>query len=257
MELIILGSGTYIPELKRHCSSYLVKVNKQNLVFDFGRGALDQLMKLGVQYYDIDAIFITHLHPDHCSELMSFLQIALIEPKELAFRKKEMTIYGPAGIKKVIKNIAKEFDFNELNKPKHKVNIKELRNNNPAKGRGWTVTSFIVKHSLNINCLAYRLESGKKTLAFSGDTKDCLGLRRACKNADLAVIEASLPKSRPVKGHMNGELTGKVAKEQGVKKLVLTHISPYYLNNFDVKKDARKFYKGPVLIAKDLMRVKI
>jgi len=77
MEITVLGSGTYQPELKRHCSGYLIKISRQNLVFDFGRGTLDQLLKLGINYFDIDSIFISHTHADHCSELSSFLHITL------------------------------------------------------------------------------------------------------------------------------------------------------------------------------------
>jgi len=47
MKLTILGSGTYFPELNRHFSSYLIQTNGLNLVFDFGRGALDGLIKQG------------------------------------------------------------------------------------------------------------------------------------------------------------------------------------------------------------------
>ena len=67
-----------------------VRAGKQNLVFDFGRGALGQLLKLGIKYYEIDAIFISHTHADHCSELSSFLHIALAEPPIGKFRKKDI-----------------------------------------------------------------------------------------------------------------------------------------------------------------------
>jgi ribonuclease BN (tRNA processing enzyme) len=256
MELIILGSGTYIPELKRHCSSYLLKVAKQNLVFDFGRGALEQLLKVGIKYYQIDKIFISHTHPDHCSELIPFLHIALVEPKSMRLRKKDLIIYGPKGIKKTINYILKAFNLAKY-KQKYKVIVKELVDKSLIKGKGWKVRSYIVKHSPDINCLSYRIKSNNKLFAYSGDTSDCLGLRKTCKNADLAIIEASWPKKMKPKGHMTGEGAGKVAQEFKVKKLLLTHIAPSYLEKFNVKKDAKKFYKGPVIIAKDLLKVKI
>ena len=46
-------------------------------------------------------------------------------------------------------------------------------------------------------------------------------------------------------------------KQKGVKKLVMTHIAPYTLKKYDVEKIAKKYFKGPVIIAKDLTRVKI
>lgn len=256
MKVIILGSGTYQPELTRHSSSYLVKVGKQNLVFDFGRGVLDQLLKMHVKYHDIDVIFITHTHADHCSELGSFLHIALAEPEKGKFRRKDIAIYGPKGTKKTINHILKAFGLEKF-QPQHKVELKELINDDVIKGQGWIVKSYSVKHSPDMECLAYRLESKNKILAYSGDTEDCSGLRNVCQKADVAIIETSWPEELDPKGHMTGEKVGKVARESEIKKLILTHISPYYLENFDIKNKVKEFYKGPVFIAEDLAKIKV
>lgn len=255
MEVTILGSGTYQPELTRHCSSYLVKISKQNLIFDFGRGAIDQLLKVGIEYYDIDVIFITHVHADHCSELGSFLHIALAEPPNGKLRKKDVIIYGPKGIKETVNHLLEAFGHLEISKPKYKVEIRELKDRNKVKGNNWTVESFAVKHSPNIECLAYRLESNGKVLAYSGDTEYCQGLKQCCRDADLAIVETDWPKEE--KGHMHGKKTGKLAYESKVKKLVLTHVAPYYLKDFDAESDVRSSYDGPLFLAKDLMKIEL
>jgi len=255
MEITVLGSGTYQPELKRHCSGYLIKISRQNLVFDFGRGTLDQLLKLGINYFDIDSIFISHTHADHCSELSSFLHITLARPPTAKFKERDLTIYGPKGLKKNLNHILRAFNLTKY-WPLRNIKVKELVNNSVVKGKSWMVQSYIVKHSPTLNCLAFRLKSKNKILAYSGDTEDCLGLRKACKNADLAIIEASNPKGFG-SGHMTGEIVGQLAQDSKLKKLILTHISPRYLKNFNVKKEVKKFYEGPVFIAKDLMKIKI
>jgi ribonuclease BN (tRNA processing enzyme) len=256
MEIIILGSGTYQPERERLSSSYLVKVGGQNLIFDFGRGTLGQLLKVGINYYDIDAVFITHTHADHCSELSSFLHIALAEPENGRFREKDITVYVPERAKKAIAHILKAFSLEKF-KPRYKVKIRELTNGSIVKGQGWTVKNYEARHSQTIECLSYRLEAEGKAFAYSGDTEDCSGLRESCKDADLAIIEASWPEELESKGHMSGETAGRIAGEAKVKKLVLSHITPYYLENFDIKSEAKSFCKCPVFIAKDLMRIKI
>lgn len=267
MKVIILGSGTYQPELDRHPSSYLVKINKQNLIFDFGRGALDNLLKLGISYAEIDAIFITHAHADHSSELAPFLHIAVAEPqtakhskKTLAvageYRKKDLTIYGPRGIKKTVQHLLEAFNI-AYHKPEYKVIVKELKNNDLVKGKSWQVRSYKVIHNQDINCLAYRIKSKNKILTYSGDTTECQGLPQACENADLAIIEASWPSKFRAKTHLSAKTAGKVVQKARVKKLVLTHIAPYYLKNFDIKKEVKKFYQGLVIIAKDLMEIKV
>ena len=58
-----------------------------------------------------------------------------------------------------------------------------------------------------------------------------------------------------MKGHINGEELGKLAQETKIKKLIVTHVANTYLHQ--VKKDIRKNYKEKVIIAKDLMKIKI
>lgn len=62
MKITILGSGTFYPELNRHASSYLFQIGKEKIIFDFGRGILDSLMKTKVRLEEINTIFISHLH---------------------------------------------------------------------------------------------------------------------------------------------------------------------------------------------------
>ncbi len=256
MEVIILGSGTYQPELTRHASSYLVKIKSKNLVFDFGRGALGQLLKVGIEYYDIDQIFISHTHPDHCSELSSFLHIALSEPRYGKFRKADLTIYGPKGIKQIVSYLFKAFNFTVF-KPKYKILIKELTRDKIIQDKDYTIKNFEASHDTNINCLCYKIKSRGKVLAYSGDTRDCAGLRKACQGADLAIIEASWPQKSKYGNHLTGSQAAQIAQEAKVKKLVLTHVAPYYLKHYNVVKEAKKYFKGPVSIAKDLKKIKI
>jgi len=254
MELTVLGSGTYIPELNRHCASYLLKVGSQNLVFDFGRGTVGQLLKEGINYYDIDAIFITHTHADHCSELSSFLQIALEGPPLENLRNKDLKIYGPVGIDKMVHNIMSAFGIVD-NTVKFKTEIKELKDGECVEGEDWKVKLLEVEHKPSRVCSAYRVESENKVFAYSGDTEDCDGLRNACKEADLAIIETNNTNDKEKQGHMTGKLTGKVAQESNVKKLVVTHVSPDYLEN--VLEDVKKEYKGSVVLAEDMMKIVI
>lgn len=256
MKLTILGSGSYQPELKRHCASHLVQIGRQNLVFDFGRGCLDQLLKLKINYYDIDAIFISHTHPDHFSELASFLHIALFEPGEGRFRRKTITIYGPKGIKQAINHISLAMGLKNA-KPKYPVKTQEITSGKTIKGKGWKIIGYQTLHVKYLNCLALRLIDKGEIFAYSGDSGDSLGLRQALKNADLGLVEASWPKELRPQIHLTASQAGIIAREENVKKLVLTHASPNYWRKFDLKKEAKKYFKGPVILAKDLMKIKV
>lgn len=257
MKLTILGSGSYQPELDRHSSSYLLQVGKENLVFDFGRGAIDQLMKVGVNYYDIDAIFISHFHPDHYNDLSAFLHIALAEPEKGKFRRKDMTIYLPEGGKNNYQHLLDAGNLARF-QPKYKVNVGELKSNEQIKTKNWLLTAYEVKHSHSQKCLSFRLEAESKIFAYSGDTKDCPGIRKAANNADLAVIETTHPSELKPQKHLTAGNAANIAKDSGVKKLVLTHLSPYYLSGkFDPQREAESIFGKNVIIAKNLMKILI
>jgi len=262
-EIIILGSGTFKPELKRHCSGYLVKIGDENLLFDFGRGVLDNIMKTKTKYYDINKIFITHAHSDHCSELIPFIGVFISlfwtnfpYPEDKKLKNQKIIIYGPRGIKKAIFHFLKALAWDE-SKYIDNLIIRELSNGTIVKGKNWKVKCFTAEHSKRIRSFAYRIESENKILAYCGDGIYSKGMLDACRDADIAILEATLPLHlRPRKqGHLSASDAGKIARKANVKKLILTHISPEALK-LNPKKKAEKYYKKPVIIAKDLLKIK-
>ena len=257
MKLTILGSGTYQPELERHGSAYLIETDNSKICFDFGRGAIEQLLKVGVHVNQIDAVFITHWHSDHISDLMPLLQITISPPADYGFwpvRKKPLQIYGPQGtLDKIKAMVGIIHEGPELKN----LTIKELKDDDMVSGQSWQVKTFLTIHNPNINPLCYRLEAEGKVFAYSGDTIKSEGLKRAIKDANLAVIEAGWPDEVQPKTHFTGSRAGKFAQEMGVKKLVITHMAPIYMKNHNPQKDAESTFGQEVILAKDLMKIEI
>jgi len=254
MKLTVLGSGTFVPNLNRQNASYLLQDSRNNFVIDFGRGAINRLMEAGVSIYEIDSIFITHFaHPDHTADLLSLLFSLNVPANVKDNRKKDLYLYGPEGIKKYIK---KMFGLMESPTIKLKLVVKEVSPNETIKIDDWKITNFKVKH-LNKSALAYRFEKGNKIISFSGDSSYCDGLKKAIKSSDLAVLESTWPKNIEPGAHMTAEDAGKISLESNVKKLILSHILDSYLRNYDLIKSAKKYFKGPIIIAKDLMEIEI
>ncbi len=251
MKLTILGSGTFIPTGNRNTASYLVETSKAKILFDMGRGSIGQLYKEGHSLKDLDAIFITHTHQDHCSELVPFIEAVMgnHSPKELI--NPNLVIYGPKGLKKTIRRIYKAFGITY--KKENLRPIIELKDGEDIKKKGFTVKAYKVCHHPKKKSFSYRLEADKKTFMYSGDTTYCENVILASKNADIALLEATSPELRVV--HLDGELAGKIAREAKVKQLVLTHIKLDYLESKQVLKDAKKEFKGKIQIAKDGMKI--
>lgn len=255
MKLTILGSGSYLPSLKRHCSAYLLETEGEKIAFDFGRGAVDQLLKLGVDYKNLDRIFISHTHPDHTSDLIPFIEIMLHAHSDFGLRTKTLYIYGPKGFKQFYKNITKVYYSLEI-KPdlSFKVIFKEL-GDTKIKLPNLKITSFKVNHNENLNSLAFRIEDEKKSVFYSGDVSTDENNFKGLKNVDLSVIEST--RSVPVKGHLSVAEAAMIASKHGAKKLVLTHISDLLFKNFDILGEAKKYFPGEVIVAQDMMETKI
>jgi len=257
MKLTILGSGTYQPELERHGSAYLVQTKNQNFCFDFGRGAIEQLLKVGVHVNQLDALFITHWHGDHVNDLVTLLHITTAPPGDHGLwpvRNKPLKIYGPKGTLANLKTIVNIIRYGE--KPLDNIDVKEI-SEDKIEAKGWTIYSYPTIHNEGMKPLCYRLESEGKVFAYSGDTIESDGLAKAISNADLAIVEAGWPDEVKPKTHFTGSRAGKFAAENGVKKLVITHMAPLYLQKFNPQKDAEKYFRGEVIVAKDLLEIKI
>ncbi len=68
-KLIILGSGTCVPSLQRSFCSLLLCGARERLLFDLGTGTIHQLLRAGVSIDEVDAVLLSHFHPDHAGEL--------------------------------------------------------------------------------------------------------------------------------------------------------------------------------------------
>ena len=96
-KLTILGSNSATPAYGRHHTAQLLTVNNTNFLIDCGEGTQERLVKFKNRPYQIDHIFISHLHGDHYLGLMG-----LIFTMHLMRRTKELYIYGQRGLKEII-----------------------------------------------------------------------------------------------------------------------------------------------------------
>ncbi|RLC74748.1 MAG: MBL fold metallo-hydrolase, partial [Chloroflexi bacterium] len=135
------------------------------------------------------------------------------------------------------------------------LNIIELDNTGPDSIRfnDFTVKSLPVEHT--DESIAYRIDSAHgKSVVYSGDTDFSDNLISLAKDADLLICESALPDELKVKGHLTPSLAGEIATRANVRKLLLTHFYPE-CDQVDIKKQCRKTWSGPLVLAEDLMNV--
>jgi ribonuclease BN (tRNA processing enzyme) len=101
--------------------------------------------------------------------------------------------------------------------------------------------------------LGYRLESKDGLiLAYSGDTEYCQNVVTLAREADLFFCECSFPDHLETTGHLSPAGAGRVAREAGCKRLVLTHLYPA-CDETDVVAACSQAYSGEIIVAEDHM----
>jgi ribonuclease Z len=98
-------------------------------------------------------------------------------------------------------------------------------------------------------------------IAYTGDSTPCDEITKAAKGADVLICESTFAEELKEKAHDYGHMTAKdaarIAKKAGVKRLLLTHISPRYDDNPKVlEKEAREIFRNTD-IANDFMKIEV
>jgi ribonuclease BN (tRNA processing enzyme) len=248
MKLIVLGSGTCVPSLTRNAPGYYLSVGAMHVLVDCGSGTLLQLERAGKSYRDIDAVFVTHTHPDHVSDIVPLLHALMATP---GFeRTKNLSIIGPDGIKNYVDHCVMSL----LRKPKtFAVEVIEV-DDTIDMGTFFVIAGRTVHADFSI---AYRFESEGKAIVITGDCDYDDKLVDLARDADLILADCSYPDAMKVAGHMTPRECGLLAKNAAAKKLVLSHIYPAPSPDEERIAESNAVFDGDVILAEDLMEFDI
>ena len=248
MRCIILGSGTCVPSLKRNAPGYYLEAEGCRVLVDCGSGTLLQLERAGRSYREIDAVFITHKHPDHFADLMPLIQAQMATPKFT--RTKDLHVICPEAFldyyEKAIASV--------LGRPAGFA----VRTEAARKKMDFGPFHILTAHAVHSpDSISYRFEHGGKSLVFTGDADYDQGIIALAQGADLLVADCSFPDSLKVPGHLSAKECGMVAQQAGVKQLVLSHIYPADTPDEDRLKESREAFGGTVILAQDLLAIDV
>jgi ribonuclease BN (tRNA processing enzyme) len=205
---------------------------------------MGRLARLGIGPEHIDALFLTHFHPDHITDLIAFLFANNYgQPSRTA----DLTIAAAVGFKNFHKSLRASFEH-WLDPQNYNLRVIELTED-PIELQGIQVQNKRVQHSPV--SLAYRFTNRKgKSIVISGDTDYCPELVDLARHADLAVLECSFPDALKVDGHLSPCYAGKIAREAECKQLVLTHFYPP-CDDVDILDECRKEFSRKIFLAED------
>jgi ribonuclease BN (tRNA processing enzyme) len=248
-------------------------------VLDCGLGVTDQFARIGVRFPALRSIFITHHHPDHNIELGPLLVIGWINGMPLSVRAfgppplRRMTVDFLAAYKTTIDFWAQDIGI----PPLENLDVGEIATAGPVmQDDNVEVAAIVVHHPPVRPALGYRFDFADRSLAFSGDTTPLDAVARMARGADVLVHEAMLTRKaedlvrqRIARGapgtfealmaHMRAdhspvEDVGRIAKDAGVKTLVLSHLVPAdeTIGDEEWRAPAALHFKGEIIVAHDL-----
>lgn len=280
MKVILIGTGSPIPDPNRAGPSTLVQAAGQNIVVDCGRGCVMRLTAAGVMPPFVTAILLTHLHSDHISDLNDLVTSRWIMGP---VQGSPTLIFGPVGTKKIVDGLRTMLSLDEQYRLDHHADLRsgsgfqlDVREVNP--GDTFSIGDVTVRvgrtdHRPVAPTVGYRFEAEGKVATLAGDTIPCKELDELCSNADIYVqtvlrpdlveimkqfVPAQAPRLHDILDyHSSVEDAAHTATRANVKTLVLTHYVPAMQpgQEADWIAKATPHFSGRVVVGPDLTSV--
>lgn len=238
VRLTVLGGSGAWPTAGQGCSGYLVEEEGFRLLVDPGYATLPQLLTVcGAE--DVDAVLVSHGHPDHCADLNPLLRARALGDDPPA----ALPVYAPHGAVDAIL---------ALDRPGMLADAFSLREFSPGERFAtgpFSADTWLLPH--HVPNAGVRLSAGGAVLAYTGDTGPSPDLVPLARDADLFLSEATYVERVPTADApylMTAHLAGEYAQRAGVGELLLTHLWPG-TDGATATAAATAAFGGPVAVA--------
>ena len=228
MKLTVLG-----------CSAYLVEHDGFRLLLDAGNGAVGGLQR-HAGLFDLDAVILSHLHTDHCVDLVAYSYARRYHPDPPP----RLVVHGPAGTPERLSQV---FDH----PPKDKLHdVYDFRTTSAGHLAVGPFEIDLTPTAHPVECYAIRVTAGGRTITYSADTGPSAAVARAAAGSDLFLCEATWLEDspRPPNLHMTAREAAEHAARADVGRLALIHTTAY-LDQQAFVDQASKAFAGPVELA--------
>ncbi|MFI1102747.1 ribonuclease Z [Streptomyces melanogenes] len=292
-ELVVLGTASQVPTRHRHHNGYLLRWDGGGILFDPGEGTQRQMLRAGVAAHDIDRICVTHFHGDHSLGLAGVIQRINLDrvPHSVtahypasgqhffdrlryatAYRETVELAQVPVEGEGALLAATDAYTL-EARRLSHPVESYGYRITEPDRRR--MLPALLAEHGItgpDVGRLQREGALGGVSLddvsetrrgqrfAFVMDTRLCEGVPALAEDCDMLVIESTFldedVRLAEDHGHLTAGQAAAVARDAGVRHLVLTHFSQRYADPAEFERQARGAgFEGELTIAADLMRV--
>ena len=234
LTLVPIGVGAAYARPGEVQSSYLVRGGDRAICLDLGAGALNRLQG-HLPPEELDALVITHLHPDHCADLFALRVYMAWGPG----RGRRLRLVGPEGLPARLRAFAGEDGWDEA------FAFESL-----AAGRDVAIADGMTLRAAEVPHLpptyALRVERDGSAICFSADCRLNDALPELARGADLLLCECSHGADEGGGGdHLSARDAAAMASAAGAGALLLTHCYPEH-DREAVLRAAREGWDGPL-----------
>ncbi|MER6370286.1 ribonuclease Z [Streptomyces mirabilis] len=302
-ELVVLGTASQVPTRHRNHNGYLLRWDGEGLLFDPGEGTQRQMLRAGVAAHDLHRICVTHFHGDHSLGLAGVIQRINLDrvPHEVTAhyprsgqRFFDRLRYATAYRETVeLTEAPVETDGVLATTPSYTLEARRL--SHPVESFGYRLVEpdgrrmlpeLLAEHGIKGPDVGRIQREGVlggvslddvsevrrgQRFAFVMDTRLCEGVDALAEGCDLLVIESTFldgdHQLAVDHGHLTAGQAGRVARDAGVRHLVLTHFSQRYAepggtsraeSGGEFERQARAAgFEGELTVAHDLVRVPV
>jgi ribonuclease BN (tRNA processing enzyme) len=254
MKLTILGSGTSVPHPQRASSSHWLATSGGTILLDISADAAHRMAEEGLDWPNLDAIWISHFHLDHVGGLAPFLFSTKWAP-QTENRTKPLRIFGPKGLRAILEAIDNSNSYG-LFEQRFPVEVVEVEPNAEFEILpGLTANTMSTPHTNESLALGLKDEDSK-LFVYTSDTGFSEDLIPFAKEAALLLMECSFRRNKPVQKHLELADAMRLAHACAPEKAVLTHLYPEW-DGVDLVAEARALWAGETIAATDGLRVEI
>lgn len=243
MRLTVLGSSASYAGPGQACAGYLVEGGGSRVLFDCGNGVIANLGRVR-DPLTLDAVFITHEHPDHLCDIYALQSLLRYAPQGPAA---PLALYLPPGVFDALSCMLSERGRQEMEAA---FSPQDLEPGATIMVGDLAVTPVLVEHT--DTTFALIAEEGAARLCYTSDTEPTSAVLNAAAGSNLLLAEATLPEAFKGRApHLTASQAGTIARMAGVRALVLTHLWP--TNDRDAAAaEARTEFNGPVYVASEM-----
>lgn len=245
MRLTVLGCAGSVPGPGTNASGYLLEADGFVLGLELGNGTVSTLQQLR-DPFDLDALLLSHLHPDHCADFAALTVIRRYHPvRPYPQRPQRLPVFGPPGTEQRLANLYAPDETERA-----ETDLNDVYDFQPLPLQPQTIGPFeVVAYEVCHPTPAFgmRISHGGKTLAYTGDTGVCPVLDELAAGVDVLLSEATWTDAddRPPGIHLSGVEAGELAVRASARRVLITHIAPW-TDPAKIHAEVRAVFDGPL-----------